>query len=179
MITNREELRQYLSADQNNYDTSLKAKILGYLSWYKGMFLYHLRYAEYYENKKQKSIITKILCGYHKYKSRKLGFKLGYEIPLNTLGPGVILDHHGTVVINSKAQIGGGILLAPGVIVGSGKGGVPVIGNNVTLQMGCKVYGGIRIGNNVTVAAMAVVTHDVPDNCVVAGIPAKILKYKE
>lgn len=45
--------------------------------------------------------------------------------------------------------------------------------------MGCKVYGGIRIGNNVTVAAMAVVTHDVPDNCVVAGIPAKILKYKE
>lgn len=40
-------------------------------------------------------------------------------------------------------------------------------------------YGGIRIGNNVVVAPNAVVTHDVPDNCVVAGVPARILRHKE
>lgn len=39
-------------------------------------------------------------------------------------------------------------------------------------------YGGIFIGNNITVAPNAVVTHDVPDNCIVAGVPAKIIKYK-
>ena len=35
----------------------------------------------------------------------------------------------------------------------------------------------VKIGNNVTVAAGAVVTKDVPDNCMVAGVPAVIKKH--
>ena len=42
--------------------------------------------------------------------------------------------------------------------------------------MGCKVIGNITIGNNVLVAPNAVVVKDVPDNCVVAGVPARIIK---
>lgn len=38
-------------------------------------------------------------------------------------------------------------------------------------------YGGIFIGNNITVASSAVVTHDIPDNSIVAGVLAKIIKY--
>lgn len=38
------------------------------------------------------------------------------------------------------------------------------------------VYGNVKIGNNVIVAPNAVVIHDVPDNCVVAGVPARIIK---
>ena len=38
------------------------------------------------------------------------------------------------------------------------------------------VFGGIRIGNNVTVGAGSVVTKDVPDNCVVVGNPARIIQ---
>ena len=34
----------------------------------------------------------------------------------------------------------------------------------------------MTIGNNVVVAAGAVVTKDVPDNCVVGGVPARIIK---
>ena len=56
------------------------------------------------------------------------------------------------------------------------KSGVPTIGDNVFLGLGCKVFGGITIGNNVIVAPNAVVTKDVPDNCVVAGVPARIIK---
>ena len=37
----------------------------------------------------------------------------------------------------------------------------------------------IIIGNNVTIAAGAVVTKDVPDNAVVAGVPAKVVKIKK
>ena len=40
------------------------------------------------------------------------------------------------------------------------------------------VYGNVKIGNNVTVATNAVVTHDVPDNCIVGGVPAKIITKK-
>lgn len=39
-----------------------------------------------------------------------------------------------------------------------------------------KVLGGITIGNNVVVAPNAVVVKDVPDNCVVAGVPAKVIR---
>jgi serine O-acetyltransferase len=38
--------------------------------------------------------------------------------------------------------------------------------------------GPVKIGNNVTIGAGAVVVKDIPDNCVVAGNPAKIIKFK-
>lgn len=44
---------------------------------------------------------------------------------------------------------------------------------------GAKLFGNITIGNNVTIGANAVVTHDMPDNCVCGGIPAKIISFKE
>ena len=47
------------------------------------------------------------------------------------------------------------------------------LGANVT------IIGPVHIGNNVTVAAGAVVVKDVPDNCMVAGVPAKIIKQFE
>ena len=38
---------------------------------------------------------------------------------------------------------------------------------------------GITIGNNVVIAAGAVVTKDVPDNSLVGGVPAKLIKLLE
>ena len=40
------------------------------------------------------------------------------------------------------------------------------------------ILNGVTIGNGVTVAAGAVVTTDVPDYCMVGGVPAKIIKNK-
>ena len=54
--------------------------------------------------------------------------------------------------------------------------GEVVIGKNVWLGDKVAVLAGVHIGNNVTVAANAVVTKDVPDNCVVAGVPAQVVK---
>lgn len=39
-----------------------------------------------------------------------------------------------------------------------------------------KIIGPVRIGNNVEIGANSVVVKDVPDNCVVAGVPARILR---
>lgn len=57
--------------------------------------------------------------------------------------------------------------------------GVPKIGNDVYIAKGAIVIGGITIGNNVTIGANAVVTKPVPDNAIVAGVPAKILRFKD
>lgn len=50
------------------------------------------------------------------------------------------------------------------------------IGDDVWIGGDAVVLPGVRIGNNVIVAAGAVVDKDVPDNCVVAGVPAKIIE---
>jgi serine O-acetyltransferase len=54
----------------------------------------------------------------------------------------------------------------------------PVIGDDVIIGSGAEVLGGIIIGNNVTIGANAVVTQSVPDNVVVGGIPARVLREK-
>ena len=46
----------------------------------------------------------------------------------------------------------------------------------MNIGAGAKIIGGISIGNNVSIGANSVVTHDIPDNVVVAGVPAKIIK---
>ena len=53
------------------------------------------------------------------------------------------------------------------------------IGNDVWIGANCTILPGVTIGNNVVVAAGAVVTKDVPDNCVVGGVPAKVIKEIE
>ncbi len=48
--------------------------------------------------------------------------------------------------------------------------------NNVFIGCNSTILGGVTIGNNVVIAAGSVVTHDVPDNSVVAGNPAKVIE---
>lgn len=54
--------------------------------------------------------------------------------------------------------------------------GEVIIGNNVWIGDKAAVLSGVHVGNNVIIAANAVVTKDVPDNSLVAGVPAKVIK---
>ena len=58
-------------------------------------------------------------------------------------------------------------------------GGYSDIGNNCMIGAGAAIIGNITIGNNVSIGANAVVIHDVPDNAVVAGVPAEVKRIKE
>lgn len=51
-----------------------------------------------------------------------------------------------------------------------------VIGDDVWIGANAIILPGVTIGRHVVVAAGAVVTKDVPDNCVVGGVPAKLIK---
>jgi len=53
-----------------------------------------------------------------------------------------------------------------------------IIENDVWIGEKCFIKGGVRIGNGAIVGAHSVVTKDVPDFSIVAGVPATILKYR-
>jgi acetyltransferase-like isoleucine patch superfamily enzyme len=50
------------------------------------------------------------------------------------------------------------------------------VGNNVFIGSNSTLMPGIAIGNNVVIGASSVVTRDIPDNSVVAGVPAKFIR---
>ncbi|WP_246302755.1 serine O-acetyltransferase [Paenibacillus plantarum] len=126
-----------------------------------------------------KQLLYIILYILHKFFS----VVMGIQIPLGTkIGKGVYLPHYGTIVVHQDTIIGENCNIGQGVTIGiAGRGekkGVPQIGNKVYIAPGAKIIGKIVIGNNVMIGANSVVTKDVPDNAVVAGVPAKIISYK-
>lgn len=99
------------------------------------------------------------------------------------IGKGTKLGYGGIgVVIHSKAQIGNYCSIGQQVTIGGGNSrypGLPIIGNYVRISKGAIVFGGITIGDNAVIGANAVVNKPVPDNAVVAGVPAKIIRIKK
>ena len=92
------------------------------------------------------------------------------------IGGGLYIQHGFATMIAAKS-IGENCWINQQVTIGyNGQGDAPVIGNNVMITCGAKVLGQIHVGDHVTVGANAVVIRDVPDHCVVGGVPAKILK---
>lgn len=55
----------------------------------------------------------------------------------------------------------------------------PIIGNNVDFGVNVICIGNITIGDNAIIAAGSVVVKDVPENAIVAGNPAKVIKYRD
>jgi serine O-acetyltransferase len=98
------------------------------------------------------------------------------------IGKGTSFGYGGIgVVIHSSSVIGANCLIGQHVTIGGGNThykGVPNIGDNVVISCGSVVFGGIHVGNNVVIGANSVVNKPVPDNAVVAGNPAKILRIK-
>ena len=108
-------------------------------------------------------------------------FFTGIEIhPGATIGKGFFIDHGMGVVIGETAVIGDNCLIYQGVTLGgTGKDKGkrhPTLGNNVMVGSGAKVLGPFTVGNNVKIAANAVVLEAIPDNCTAVGVPARIIK---
>lgn len=106
---------------------------------------------------------------------RFLSIYLGFTIAPNTCGPGLNLYHWGTIVISPEAKIGARATINVCVNVGRHGEYAPMIGDDVFIGPGAKLYGKIKIGNGVQIGANAVVNKDFPDHVVIAGVPAKII----
>lgn len=72
-------------------------------------------------------------------------------------------------------SIGDDFTVCEGVTVGNirGKPRLPIIGNNVYLEPGCKILGNVTIGDNVVVRANSLVLNDIPSNSIAIGNPAR------
>lgn len=102
------------------------------------------------------------------------------NMELNTkserIGGGLHVEHGWAMVLDAES-VGKNLWINQGVTIGWGRGGHPIIGDNVRIGAGAVVIGGIRIGNNVNIGANAIVVEDVPDNCTVCSPKATIVKY--
>lgn len=109
-----------------------------------------------------------------------ISHKSGIQIdPATQIDKGFYIGHFGTIVINAKSVLGKNINISPGVNIGQANRGkhkgTAIIGDNVYIGPGAKIVGAVHIGNSVCIGANAVVTHDVPDNACVAGVPAQVI----
>lgn len=92
------------------------------------------------------------------------------------IGPGFFIQH-GYATAVSAHRIGKNCSINQCAAIGwTERTRSPILGDNVSIKNGAKVLGPITIGDNVIVGANAVVVKNVPPNCIVAGVPARIVR---
>ena len=107
---------------------------------------------------------------------RKAGVSLGTP---KGFGGHVWIDMWAPVTIGENVLLGGYNFILTHSWMGTAKVAPVTIGRDTEVGVRAIIMPGVQVGENVTVGAGAVVTRDVPDNVVVAGSPARIIKVKE
>lgn len=110
----------------------------------------------------------------HRHYSHKYGFQV---YPSMKIGYGFCLGHAICVVINPQTIIGNNVNIAQFTQIGTSRDQAAIIGDNTSLSPMISIVNDVHIGSNSTIGTGAVVTHDVPQNATVAGVPAKVLHY--
>ena len=181
MIKSKEDLRTYIKEDNWYYDShysKLDYKLFVFLrdpQYLLRKYKIYLRKEEYYLNNVKCNKFHIFMRLWNLRKKNKLGNKLGVLIPPNTFGKGLMIMHHGEIIVNPSAKIGEYCILHGGNCIGNnGKDeDALIIGNHVDIGIGAKIIGGVIIADGVKIGANAVVVK----NCqnkekVLVGVPA-------
>lgn len=192
MITSKVILKEYITADKSRNMVNCSRiylliesflSLFGVVreSFYVRKYLLVLRKLEYYTNVRTHFGGGYLMRIYYTIKWKRLSNKYGIYIHPNTVGKGLYIPHFNGGIQLNCISMGDFCSVSSGVVVGN-KGSQDnraIIGNNVELTIGCKVIGKVVLGNNVIVAPNSVVIKNIPDNAVVSGVPAKIIKARE
>lgn len=181
MIRSKEDFIEYIKANQlANKKLGKRLRIFHIIGFGETIwvFLSLRRRLEYIKNCKS-GLLWKIYFRVLYYMFTRQSIRLGFSIPINTLGKGICIPHRGTVFINSKAKIGDYCKLHVCTNIGGHDGGVPVIGDRVYIGPGAKIFGDIVIANDIVVGANAVVNKSFSEpGITIGGIPAKKISDK-
>ncbi len=185
MIKIKTDYHYYLEADRIalskpkgeslSFNSKLKSLFFPDYIW---RFQRTLRKLEYLKNKK-KNVFEKIVYFFVLKKYYKLSYKLGFTIPVNVCGPGLSIAHYGTIIINTGTKIGANCRIHADVNIGTEAGysnKAPIIGDNIYIGPGAKIFGEIIIANNTAIGANAIVNKSFEvENTIIGGIPAKVI----
>ena len=107
-----------------------------------------------------------------------------------SIGDGTIINYNVTILDTNHVTIGEDVFIAPGVVISAATHPLnaerrvtrhfqshPVmIKDRAWIGANATILTGVTIGKNAVVAAGSVVSGNVPDNCLVGGIPARVIK---
>lgn len=181
MIQTKNELKEIIAKDRTRYEIR-KPRFLGWLfgdeTYSIVSYLKTLRYLEYYSQHRC-SISGFVMHCFYFFKHRRQRVKTGVYINVNTCGGGIYIPHCAGGVYVNCVRAGENLTISSGCVLGvKGSEPGPILGDNVEVAIGSKIIGNVKIGNNVIVAPNSVVITDIPDNAIVSGVPAKIIKIR-
>lgn len=110
------------------------------------------------------------------YKLKKRGIFISNP---NNIGENFVIGHPVSIVIGDKVIIGDNVKIYQCVTIGQKNNKYPRIGNNVVIYPNSVIVGDITIGDNCIIGAGSVVISSIPNNCVAAGNPARVIKKLE
>lgn len=162
------DLRRWLSQDRKNFPSDLAA--LNHYLTHRPEFRTLLIHRLWNPSRTKR-------CRLHAFIARRL-WKPMETLYLNTryIGGGLYIQH-GFATIVAADRMGENCWINQQVTIGYNGDEAPVIGDDVQILCGAKVLGGITMERGSIAAAGAVVIRDVPENAVVGGVPAKIIKH--
>ena len=188
MINSKQDLNYYLCKDNCGWGSKSSLyrwikRLGGSENYFSNDFFRILRHYEYHLNKKSNRLILR----YWEFRYNHFRIRSNMFVAPNVFGPGVQIIHPGFLRADAWVHIGSNCTVLPNVIFGKKKSMESsnsteiFVGNDCYISTGAIILGPVRIGNNVIVGAGALVNKDIPDNAVVAGVPAKIIstRYKE
>lgn len=132
-------------------------------------YLKSMRVCQYYSNCKTPRGYLMFSILYHKIRFKRLGIKLGFSIGPGTLGYGVVIPHHGTIVVGGSNRIGNYAVLHTSTCITNNTN---LIGDGLYLSTGAKITSQVSLGNNVSIAANSVVKSSFSGNKLLVGAPA-------
>lgn len=176
MITNKKELKFYLKADEIMNEQVFPHGFVKRLLIPNPIqqFMRCMRKLEYYDYKKQKSKLYLLIWVWYRMRYNHFSIKIGFDIPINSLGYGCRIGHRCGIIISGNTKIGNYCCLYR---CSCADGNPKKIGDNVFIGTNVVIAKKVSIADGCSISAMSLVNRNfLTENELLGGVPARSLR---